>query len=145
MAVREEMALENEVSYYGSLGRASLIQPIQPLNAPRSVSLRKQLASQSCSIKKTALSFDNKKNIRVASGERSHTYHKKKLLLSLSYHMSIAAYFLAFHVVYIFISYHHAFFYIFTTNTNLYILLACSAKYPGSAARRAGYCYHCCT
>lgn len=38
MAVREETALENDVSYDGSLGRASLNRPIQSLNAPRSVS-----------------------------------------------------------------------------------------------------------
>jgi len=38
MAVREETALENEVSYYGSLGRASLTRPIQSLNAPKTVS-----------------------------------------------------------------------------------------------------------
>lgn len=48
MAVREETALENEVSYDGSLGRASFSQPIQPLNAPRTVSYshqQKKLAS----------------------------------------------------------------------------------------------------
>jgi hypothetical protein len=39
MAVREETALENEVSYTGSFGRASLNQPIQPLNAPKTVSV----------------------------------------------------------------------------------------------------------
>jgi hypothetical protein len=38
MAVREEMALENEVSYDGSFGRASFSGPIQPLNAPKTVS-----------------------------------------------------------------------------------------------------------
>lgn len=38
MAVREETALENEVSYDGSLGRASLNRPIQPLYAPITVS-----------------------------------------------------------------------------------------------------------
>ncbi len=39
MAVREETALENEVSYDGSFGRASFNQPIQPLNAPKTVSV----------------------------------------------------------------------------------------------------------
>ena len=38
MALREETAIENEVSYEGSLGRASLRGPIQSLNAPRTVS-----------------------------------------------------------------------------------------------------------
>jgi len=42
MAVREETALENEVSYDGSFGRASFTQPIQPLNAPRTVSVLTQ-------------------------------------------------------------------------------------------------------
>ena len=40
MAVREETALENDVSYDGSLGRASLHRAIQSLNAPKSVSGR---------------------------------------------------------------------------------------------------------
>lgn len=38
MALREETALENEVSYDGSLGRASLNRPIQSFHAPREVS-----------------------------------------------------------------------------------------------------------
>ncbi|CAF1029712.1 unnamed protein product, partial [Adineta ricciae] len=37
MALREETAIENEVSYEGSLGRASLRGPIQSLNAPRTL------------------------------------------------------------------------------------------------------------
>ena len=44
MAVREETALENEVSYDGSLGRASLHRPIQPLHAPITVSFSYFLA-----------------------------------------------------------------------------------------------------
>jgi hypothetical protein len=39
MAVREETAFENEVSYDGSFGRASFNHPIQPLNAPKTVSV----------------------------------------------------------------------------------------------------------
>ncbi|CAF1311454.1 unnamed protein product, partial [Adineta steineri] len=35
MGLHEEIALENEVTYDGSLGRASLNKPIRPLNAPR--------------------------------------------------------------------------------------------------------------
>jgi hypothetical protein len=46
MAVREETAFENEVSYDGSFGRASLSRPIQPLNAPKTVSLQNKLARQ---------------------------------------------------------------------------------------------------
>ncbi len=44
MAVREEVALENEVSYPGSFGRASFTQPIRPLNAPKTVSQQKKIA-----------------------------------------------------------------------------------------------------
>jgi hypothetical protein len=44
MAVREEVALENEVSYHGSFGRASFTQPIRPLNAPKTVSSQKKIA-----------------------------------------------------------------------------------------------------
>ena len=50
MAVREETALENEVSYDGSLGRASLNRPIQPLHAPITVSFSHLLVGSLCSI-----------------------------------------------------------------------------------------------
>lgn len=51
MALREETALENEVAYDGSLGRASLNRPIQPLHAPTTVSFSHLLVWLSiCSI-----------------------------------------------------------------------------------------------
>jgi hypothetical protein len=66
MAVREETALENDVSYDGSFGRASFTRPIQPLNAPKTVSLKRSITAKNARLDIFIL------HMTLASGERSH-------------------------------------------------------------------------
>jgi hypothetical protein len=85
MAVREETALENDVSYDGSFGRASFTRPIQPLNAPKTVSLKRSITAKNARLDIFIL------HMTLASGERSHK--EKKPNLSLLFHIYIAAFF----------------------------------------------------